>query len=174
MKETKAQAQERVFTTWTRAYNAIPDWDTFIEAVPEADKKVFTPQTFSTYFFKHIEGSKDYIKAMKEGSYKKGDVVISTVRSFQNEIRGQRYGYKKVDETLALFGSTWKVTPYATVQDKKLETDILKDFVLTVPGWGTKHYFISQVLGTHCRDSTTHLKSFIATAKNRKRYAVCM
>ena len=42
IKETKTQAQERLFSAYKRSFNAIPDFDSFLEScTTPADKKVF-------------------------------------------------------------------------------------------------------------------------------------
>ena len=67
----------------------------FANIVPYFAKKVFTPQTFKNYFYKHFEMSKEMTKAFKDGKIKKGDIIVESLTCIGNEIKGQKFGDRK-------------------------------------------------------------------------------
>lgn len=173
-KETKTQAMARLFDNYKRTYNAIPDFDSFLESCSNPkDKKIFTATTFKNYFFKHFEGSKDLAKALKAGEIKRGDIVIETLSSFQNEIRGQKYGEKRQNETIVTFCKDWQFRKGKTLSNKKLGMDIIQDFELNMGAmYGKKHFFISNIYGNHIRTSDCYLNQFVETYNQRKTYSL--
>lgn len=170
-KETKTQAMTRLFDNYCRNYNAIPDFNSFLESCSNPkDKKIFTATTFKNYFFKHFEGSKDLAKALKAGEIKRGDIVIDSLTIFQNEIRGQKFGEKKEPETIMSFCRDWGITKGKTLSNKKLGLVIIQDFTFDAGMWGKRHFFISNEFGNHVRYSDAYLNQFVETYNMRKTY----
>lgn len=173
IKETKTQAQERLFNNYKRSFNAIPDFDSFLEScTTPADKKVFTPQTFKNYFYKHFEMSKEMTKAFKDGKIKKGDIIVESLTCIGNEIKGQKFGGRKRDETIMSFCKDWNLKKGKLLTDKKIGIGVIQDFEINRGTWGKCHFFISNEYGNHVRHADGYFHQFIETAKLRKTYTL--
>lgn len=177
-KETIKEAQKRIFDTYKSRFNATPDFKLFQDSayynnLTNKDKKVFTAQTYKTYFFKNFEGSKDLLKAFKDGKIKKGDYVIDTLYSSGNEIYGQYYGGPKESSVIYSVAKNWSIKRGKKITEKKLGIGYLRDFEVDTKGpWGKHHIFFSNELGNHIRKTDIYLKQFVETAKLRKTYSL--
>ena len=170
-KETKTEAQKRVFDTYKSKYNPVPDFLPFLETVGEKDKKVFTAQTYKNYFYKNLEGSKDLIKYYKDGKVKPDQIVIDSLTVFGNEIRGQLYGDRKQNSTLFEYPSGWRIKLGKKLVNKKLGLGLITDFSTTNGPWSYP-FMISNEYGNHVRHSGAYLNQFTETAKLRKTYSL--
>ena len=46
-------------------------------------------------------------KAFKDGKIKKGDIIVESLTCIGNEIKGQKFGGRKRDETIMSFCKDW-------------------------------------------------------------------
>ena len=170
-KETKTEAQKRVFDTYKSNFIPVPDFLPFLETVGEKDKKVFTAQTYKNYFYKNLEGSKDLIKYYKDGKIKPDYMVIDSLTVSGNTIKGQLYGDRKQLQPIFEYPSGWTVKLCKKIVNKKLGLGIIRDFEINT-GSGSYHFMVSNEYGNHVRHSGAYLNQFVETAKLRKTYSL--
>ena len=111
-------------------------------------------------------------KAYKDGKIKKGDIVVESLICIGNEIKGQKFGGRKRDETIMSFCKDWHLKKGKLLTDKKIGIGVIQDFEINRGTWGKCHFFISNEYGNHVRHADGYLHQFVETAKLRKTYTL--
>lgn len=180
-KETKTEAQQRLFNHYVNNCWPVLDFKSFTNSLTnEKDKKVFTENTFKSYYLKNYKPREDtkqnalILKEIKAGKYKPDEFCIKSAKNLQNEIRIGKYGHSKSDETVVANINGMFVLD-KTLLDKKTEEVLMKVYKIN---WNTKlpgqpqYFFVSNEWGNHFRTGSIFLKQFVETAALRKKYKI--
>lgn len=179
MKETKTEAQKRIFEHYVNSCWPVLDFDSFTNSITDSkDKKVFTANTFKTYFLKNYKPSEDakqnalILKDIKAGKYKVGTNCIQSAKTLSGEIRIGQYGSPKSSEkVIASINGSFTIDKI--LSDKKTGEVLMKVYKIN---WNSKFpgqpscFFVSNEWGNHFRTSPNFVKQFVESAALRKKY----
>lgn len=179
MKETKTEAQKRIFDYYVNNCWPVLDFESFSNSITNPkDKKIFTANTFKTYFMKNYKASEDpkqnalILKEVKAGKYKVGENCIKSAKNLSGEIRIGQYGsLRSSEKVVANINGMFQL--YKTLADKKTDEVLMKVYKIN---WNNKFpgqpqfFFVSNEWGNHFRTSGSFVKQFVESAALRKKY----
>lgn len=174
MRQTKEQKQTIALESYIKSTSSLPSYTNYCKWCDSKDKNLFTPQTFSKYYWK-VKGvdsktkeGKDLIKFYKD-NVKEGDLDLESIQIKDDGIWGRIFGEK--DSKLIYALGHYKMKPIGNklVKDLKSGVIITKDFVMDfdLPIARKMHLYVSKE-GVHIRKCDAYIKETFNSKKKFK------